>query len=112
MNEIRERARRYRRAMIVTGTVMVVAPVLGLAVTVGGMMGAFETVETSGVSDPGMLSKNIGEVLIGTAIGLGVAILLLPAFIILSLLMYREKRKLEMRLEPPGQPPSWQDESP
>jgi biopolymer transport protein ExbB len=59
---------------------------VGLLGTVGGMMGAFETMGTSGISDPGKLSEKIGEVLMATATGLAIAI---PAFMMFYVLRNR-----------------------
>jgi len=56
----------------------VVAPMIGLLGTVIGMMGAFQTLGSSGISDPRALAASIGEVLLATASGLFIAI---PAFI-------------------------------
>ena len=64
----------------------VCAPMVGLLGTVGGMMGAFETMGTSGITDPGALSAKIGEVLIATASGLAIAI---PAFMMFYVLRNR-----------------------
>lgn len=64
----------------------VCTPMVGLLGTVGGMMGAFETMGTSGISDPGALSEKIGEVLIATATGLAIAI---PAFLMFYVLRNR-----------------------
>ncbi len=64
----------------------VCTPMVGLLGTVGGMMGAFETMGTSGISDPGALSEKIGEVLVATAAGLAIAI---PAFMMFYVLRNR-----------------------
>jgi biopolymer transport protein ExbB len=56
----------------------VVSPMIGLLGTVIGMMKAFATLGSSGVSDPRALASAIGEVLMATASGLFIAI---PAFI-------------------------------
>jgi len=61
----------------------VCAPMVGLVGTVGGMMGAFAEMGTSGISNPGALSAHIGEVLMATAAGLAVAI---PAFMMFYVL--------------------------
>ncbi len=55
----------------------VCTPMIGLLGTVTGMMGAFQTLKTSGIGDPGLLAGSIGEVLVATASGLFIAI---PAF--------------------------------
>ncbi|MEM6821646.1 MAG: MotA/TolQ/ExbB proton channel family protein [Verrucomicrobiota bacterium] len=57
----------------------VTAPMFGLLGTVIGMIGAFETLGSSGVADMTSLSANIAVVLVTTAGGLVVAI---PAFIL------------------------------
>ncbi len=56
----------------------VVSPMIGLLGTVIGMMGAFRTLGSTGISDPRALSTSIGEVLLATASGLFIAI---PAFV-------------------------------
>lgn len=56
----------------------VVSPMIGLLGTVIGMMGAFATLGSKGISDPRALATSIGEVLMATASGLFIAI---PAFI-------------------------------
>lgn len=56
----------------------VVSPMIGLLGTVIGMMNAFATLASSGISNPRALSASIGEVLMATASGLFIAI---PAFI-------------------------------
>ena len=55
----------------------VCTPMLGLLGTVTGMMRAFSTLGASGIGDPSQLAGAIGEVLVATASGLGLAI---PAF--------------------------------
>jgi len=48
-----------------------------MVVTVSGMIGAFETLGTSGIGDPSKLASAIGEVLVATFSGLLIAV---PAF--------------------------------
>ena len=50
------------------------APMLGLLGTVSGMIKAFNTMGTTGMGKPELLVANIGEALITTATGLGIAI--------------------------------------
>ncbi|MCB1225680.1 MAG: MotA/TolQ/ExbB proton channel family protein [Verrucomicrobiales bacterium] len=66
----------------------VCTPMIGLIGTVIGMKGAFKTLGTSGVGDPGKLAAAIGEVLVATASGLFIAV---PAF----LLFYILRNKLQ-----------------
>jgi len=56
------------------------APMLGLLGTVSGMIKAFQTLSTSGGSDPSKLAGNISEALMTTATGLVIALPALFAF--------------------------------
>ena len=64
----------------------VVSPMIGLTGTVWGMIGAFNTLGQSGISNPAALAGKIGEVLIATMSGLLVAV---PAFIFFYVLRAR-----------------------
>jgi biopolymer transport protein ExbB/TolQ len=88
--------------VIVWGLVMIVSPMVGLLGTVGGMTGAFDRMGTSGIKDPGVLSANIGEVLVTTAAGLAIALVALPLFVTFCVLMIRENRRIEKMLASPG----------
>jgi hypothetical protein len=52
---------------------MLLAPV-GVAITIAGMVGAFDTLPTADISDPGRVSEPIGEVLIPAFVGTGTGI--------------------------------------
>jgi len=67
----------YRTKISYLSTIGVVSPMVGLLGTVTGMIKAFATLGTGGISDPSKLAAAIGEVLIATASGLIIAI---PAF--------------------------------
>lgn len=71
----------------------VCAPMIGLLGTVTGMMGAFQTLGSSGIGDPGALAGAIGEVLVATASGLFVAI---PAFMAFYYLRNRSASALHV----------------
>ena len=59
------------RNLAIAGVVCQVGPIIGLAGTVIGMMGAFDSMgKTPGMGDPTLISESIGHVLISTAIGL------------------------------------------
>ena len=64
----------------------VCTPMIGLIGTVGGMMGAFAELGTSGIGNPAALAGHIGEVLVATASGLAIAV---PAFMIFYFLRNR-----------------------
>lgn len=59
------------RTLALTGAFFQLGPFIGAIGTTIGMMRAFQTLGSNGVSDPQRLSANIGEVLLATAIGLG-----------------------------------------
>jgi biopolymer transport protein ExbB len=69
----------------------VCTPMIGLLGTVVGMMGAFDSLGTSGAGDTSALSHHIGEVLIATASGLFIAI---PAFMFFYILRNRLLAKM------------------
>jgi biopolymer transport protein ExbB len=64
----------YRTRISYLSTIGVCAPMVGLLGTVTGMIKAFESLGHGGIADPSKLAAAIGEVLIATATGLGVAI--------------------------------------
>jgi biopolymer transport protein ExbB len=64
----------------------VVAPMVGLTGTVWGMIQAFKTLGSQGITDPSKLAENIGEVLVATMSGLIVAV---PAFVFFYILRAR-----------------------
>jgi hypothetical protein len=72
------------RNLAIAGAVCQLGPIIGLAGTVIGMMGAFNAIGSSGagIGDPSMLSSSIGHVLISTAIGFIVGIIGLVLLIV------------------------------
>jgi len=70
----------------VLGTIVTVAPLIGLLGTVMGMIRAFNVIAIQGTGEPGALAGGIAEALITTAVGLTIAI---PALIFYNYFMHR-----------------------
>jgi biopolymer transport protein ExbB len=70
--QARER-KRYRRGIMVLGTVITLAPLLGLLGTITGMMGSFSVIGGD-LSSATAVTGGVAEALIATAFGLGIAI--------------------------------------
>jgi biopolymer transport protein ExbB len=71
---------RLRRFLPVLDTIITLSPLLGLLGTVTGMIGAFGVMGQSGLNSPVAITGGVGEALIATAVGLGVAIAALVPF--------------------------------
>jgi len=85
---------RAGRFMSVMDTMVTLAPLLGLLGTVTGIMGSFNAVQSGGL-DPSKVSGGIGEALIATACGLGIAIFSLVFFNFFNAKMSRLQFELE-----------------
>jgi biopolymer transport protein ExbB len=71
---------RLRRFLPVLDTIITLSPLLGLLGTVTGMIGAFGVMGQSGLNSAVAITGGVGEALIATAVGLGVAIAALVPF--------------------------------
>ena len=70
----RQEVRVLERHLATLGTIVSIAPLLGLLGTVTGMIRAFYTIALRGVGEPTALATGISEALLTTAAGLTVAI--------------------------------------
>lgn len=82
---------RFQSKIAYLSVIGVIAPMIGLAGTVFGMISAFDAMGQAGAADPSKLSAAIGAVLYATAGGLCVAI---PAFVFYYLLRDRTARAI------------------
>ena len=75
-----EQAARLYRKVEYLSVIGSLAPMLGLLGTVTGMISAFGVMAQSGMNSPNAITGGVGEALIATAAGLGVAIAALVPF--------------------------------
>jgi biopolymer transport protein ExbB len=71
---------RLRRFLPILDTVITLSPLLGLLGTVTGMISAFGVMGQSCLNSPIAITGGVGEALIATAVGLGIAIAALVPF--------------------------------
>jgi biopolymer transport protein ExbB len=76
----RTEAARLKRFLPVLDTIITLSPLLGLLGTVTGMISAFGVMGQSGLNSPNAITGGVGEALIATAVGLGIAIAALVPF--------------------------------
>lgn len=74
------------RHLKILGTIVTVAPLIGLLGTVVGMIKAFNVIAIQGVGQPGALAGGIAEALLTTAVGLTIAI---PSLVFYNYFMHR-----------------------
>ena len=80
------------KVLAIIGALCQLGPFVGLTGTVIGMVNAFESLGTSGTSDPATLSAEIGEVLISFISGLVISLVGAGLLITgISLFNYRQK---------------------
>lgn len=73
----RHAVQELERYLPALGTVITIAPMMGLLGTVLGMIGVFSTINTAGVGNPQQMAGGISEALITTVTGLLIAIVTL-----------------------------------
>jgi biopolymer transport protein ExbB len=76
----RTEAARLKRFLPVLDTIITLSPLLGLLGTVTGMINAFGVMAEPGMNAPTAITGGVGEALVATAAGLGVAIAALVPF--------------------------------
>ena len=72
--------KRFNQGLFVLDTTITLAPLLGLLATVTGMIHAFGLLGAKELEAPTVITGGIAEALIGTAFGLGIAIMALIPF--------------------------------
>jgi biopolymer transport protein ExbB len=77
------------RYLRILGTVVTIAPLLGLLGTVVGMIRVFNVIAIQGVGDPGALAGGIREALYTTAVGLSITI---PSLVFYNYFHHRTDR--------------------
>ena len=70
---------RLTRRLWVVDTLVTGAPLLGLLGTILGIIDTFQALASSGISDPGAVSRGIGTALFATALGIAIALVGLVA---------------------------------
>ena len=87
--------KQFNRGLSVLDTVITLAPLLGLLATVTGMIRAFGLLGGKELDSPSVITGGIAEALIGTAFGLGIAILALIPFNYLNSRLEEARHELE-----------------
>jgi biopolymer transport protein ExbB/TolQ len=86
--------KRLPLGLLIVGLVtLLCAPLLGLAGTVFAMVGAFDTLGATGISDPKALAGHIGTVLMSTMVGLIISGTIGAPIAIVGLVLHFAARK-------------------
>ena len=87
--------KRFNSGLSVLDTVVTLAPLLGLLATVTGMIRAFGILGGRELDAPSVITGGIAEALIGTAFGLGIAVVALIPFNYLNARLEEARHELE-----------------
>ena len=87
--------KRFNQGLSVLDTVVTLAPLLGLLATVTGMIRAFGILGGRELDAPSVITGGIAEALIGTAFGLGIAVVALIPFNYLNARLEEARHELE-----------------
>jgi len=87
--------KRFNQGLSVLDTVITLAPLLGLLATVTGMIHAFGILGGRELEAPAIITGGIAEALIGTAFGLGIAVVALIPFNYLNARMEEARHEIE-----------------
>ena len=90
-----QQLKRFNRGLSILDTVITLAPLLGLLSTVTGMIRAFGLLGGRELDSPTVITGGIAEALIGTAFGLGIAVLALIPFNYLNARLEEARREIE-----------------
>lgn len=86
---------KFSRGLSILDTVITLAPLLGLLATVTGMIHAFGLLGARELDSPTVITGGIAEALIGTAFGLGIAVMALIPYNFLNSCLERARREIE-----------------
>ena len=85
----------FNQSLSILDTVITLAPLLGLLATVTGMIRAFGLLGGRELDAPSVITGGIAEALIGTAFGLGIAVIALLPFNYLNARLEEARHELE-----------------
>ena len=87
--------KKFNQGLSVLDTVITLAPLLGLLSTVTGMIHAFGILGSRELDAPSVITGGIAEALIGTAFGLGIAVVALIPFNYLNARLEEARHEIE-----------------
>jgi biopolymer transport protein ExbB len=87
--------KRFNQGLSILDTVITLAPLLGLLSTVTGMIRAFGLLGGRELDSPSVITGGIAEALIGTAFGLGIAVVALIPFNYLNARLEEARHEIE-----------------